>query len=124
MRKTVQVELAQLEYLSTRLIRGGLTFERQKGGDWFAGPGETQLETDRRLLKGRIKPFMVAWKRCASSVSRTKGAGALRGSHGFACWVHQRREIDPVQSIDGIGGLRGGSAVCHAGSDPEAFGGA
>lgn len=51
----LQVELAQLEYLSTRLIRGWTHLERQKGGIGLRGPGETQLETDRRLLKGRIK---------------------------------------------------------------------
>ncbi len=51
----LQVELAQLEYLSTRLIRGWTHLERQKGGIGLRGPGETQLETDRRLLRGRIK---------------------------------------------------------------------
>lgn len=51
----LQVELAQLEYLSTRLIRGWTHLERQKGGIGLRGPGETQLETDRRLLRKRIK---------------------------------------------------------------------
>ncbi|MWJ26890.1 GTPase HflX [Halomonas sp. ZH2S] len=51
----LQVELAQLEYLSTRLIRGWTHLERQKGGIGLRGPGETQLETDRRLLRERIK---------------------------------------------------------------------
>ncbi|PID44440.1 MAG: GTPase HflX [Proteobacteria bacterium] len=51
----LQVELAQLEYLSTRLIRGWTHLERQKGGIGLRGPGETQLETDRRLLGARIK---------------------------------------------------------------------
>lgn len=51
----LQVELAQLEYMSTRLIRGWTHLERQKGGIGLRGPGETQLETDRRLLRGRIK---------------------------------------------------------------------
>ena len=51
----LQVELAQLEYISTRLIRGWTHLERQKGGIGLRGPGETQLETDRRLLRGRIK---------------------------------------------------------------------
>lgn len=51
----LQVELAQLEHLSTRLIRGWTHLERQKGGIGLRGPGETQLETDRRLLRGRIK---------------------------------------------------------------------
>jgi len=51
----IQVELAQLEHLSTRLVRGWTHLERQKGGIGLCGPGETQLETDRRLLNQRIK---------------------------------------------------------------------
>ena len=51
----LQVELAQLRHLSTRLVRGWTHLERQKGGIGLRGPGETQLETDRRLLGKRIK---------------------------------------------------------------------
>jgi GTP-binding protein HflX len=51
----LQVELAQLEHLSTRLVRGWTHLERQKGGIGLRGPGETQLETDRRLVAKRIK---------------------------------------------------------------------
>jgi len=51
----LQVELAQLNHLSTRLIRGWTHLERQKGGIGLRGPGETQLETDRRLIGNRIK---------------------------------------------------------------------
>lgn len=51
----VQVELAQLQHLATRLIRGWTHLERQKGGIGLRGPGETQLETDRRLLGVRVK---------------------------------------------------------------------
>lgn len=51
----LQVELAQLQHLSTRLVRGWTHLERQKGGIGLRGPGETQLETDRRLLRHRIK---------------------------------------------------------------------
>ena len=51
----LQVELAQLQHLSTRLIRGWTHLERQKGGIGLRGPGETQLETDRRLLGIRVK---------------------------------------------------------------------
>ncbi|GAB3013851.1 ribosome rescue GTPase HflX [Bowmanella dokdonensis] len=50
----LQVELAQLKHISTRLIRGWTHLERQKGGIGLRGPGETQLETDRRLLRARI----------------------------------------------------------------------
>ena len=51
----LQVELAQLKHMSTRLVRGWTHLERQKGGIGLRGPGETQLETDRRLLGHRIK---------------------------------------------------------------------
>lgn len=51
----LQVELAQLEHLSTRLVRGWTHLERQKGGIGLRGPGETQLEVDRRLVRERIK---------------------------------------------------------------------
>jgi len=51
----LQVELAQLDHLSTRLVRGWTHLERQKGGIGLRGPGETQLETDRRLLRVRIR---------------------------------------------------------------------
>ncbi len=51
----LQVELAQLRHLSTRLVRGWTHLERQKGGIGLRGPGETQLETDRRLIWNRIR---------------------------------------------------------------------
>ena len=55
----IQVELAQLEHLSTKLVRGWTHLERQKGGIGLRGPGETQLETDRRLLNQRIKHLKI-----------------------------------------------------------------
>ena len=54
----LQVELAQLKHISTRLVRGWTHLERQKGGIGLRGPGETQLETDRRLIRGRIKNIL------------------------------------------------------------------
>lgn len=51
----LQVELAQLKHLATRLVRGWTHLERQRGGIGLRGPGETQLETDRRLIRHRIK---------------------------------------------------------------------
>lgn len=54
----LQVELAQLRHLSTRLVRGWTHLERQKGGIGLRGPGETQLETDRRLLRERISTIL------------------------------------------------------------------
>ncbi|MBT1449978.1 GTPase HflX [Glaciecola sp. XM2] len=59
----LQVELAQLRHISTRLIRGWTHLERQKGGIGLRGPGETQLETDRRLLRGRIKAILKRLER-------------------------------------------------------------
>jgi len=50
----LQVELAQLDYLSSRLVGSGISLDSQKGGIGLRGPGETQLETDRRLLRLRI----------------------------------------------------------------------
>ena len=51
----LQVELAQLEHLATRLVRGWTHLERQRGGIGLRGPGETQLEVDRRLIRERVK---------------------------------------------------------------------
>jgi GTP-binding protein HflX len=73
----LQVELAQLKHLSTRLVRGWTHLERQKGGIGLRGPGETQLETDRRLLAKRIKYLnnrlsKVARQREQSRQARTK----------------------------------------------------
>ena len=73
----LQVELAQLTHLSTRLIRGWSHLERQKGGIGLRGPGETQLETDRRLINVRIKSInkrllQVRGRRREGSKSRKK----------------------------------------------------
>src|SRR5450830_55560 len=62
----LQVELAQLEHLSTRLVRGWTHLERQKGGIGLRGPGETQLETDRQLLAKRVKLLKDKLARLAS----------------------------------------------------------
>ncbi|MEO3679272.1 ribosome rescue GTPase HflX [Rheinheimera fenheensis] len=55
----LQVELAQLKHLSSRLVRGWDSLDRQKGGIGLRGPGETQLETDRRLLRERVKALQA-----------------------------------------------------------------
>lgn len=59
----LQVELAQLQHMATRLVRGWTHLERQKGGIGLRGPGETQLETDRRLLRARIKSITARLER-------------------------------------------------------------
>ena len=75
----LQVELAQLNHLSTRLVRGWTHLERQKGGIGLRGPGEKQLETDRRLLGVRIKSIKSRLKkievqRSVNRKSRMKSA--------------------------------------------------
>ncbi|HQQ62557.1 MAG TPA: GTPase HflX [Pseudomonadales bacterium] len=62
----LQVELAQLKHMSTRLVRGWTHLERQKGGIGMRGPGETQLETDRRLLRVRIKSILAKLEKVRS----------------------------------------------------------
>ncbi len=66
----LQVELAQLKHLATRLVRGWTHLERQKGGIGLRGPGETQLETDRRLIANRIR-----------TLSRAAGEAAAPARH-------------------------------------------
>src|SRR5476651_589492 len=61
----LQVELAQLKHLSTRLVRGWTHLERQKGGIGLRGPGETQLETDRRLIAKRIRTLKARLEKLA-----------------------------------------------------------
>lgn len=75
----LQVELAQLQYLSTRLVRGWTHLERQKGGIGLRGPGETQLETDRRLIRQRIQLILsrlakVEKQRAQNRQSRAKAS--------------------------------------------------
>ncbi|WP_455924681.1 ribosome rescue GTPase HflX [Pseudomonas putida] len=62
----LQVELAQLEHMSTRLVRGWTHLERQKGGIGMRGPGETQLETDRRLLRVRLRQIKARLEKVRS----------------------------------------------------------
>ena len=70
----LQVELAQLNHLSTRLVRGWTHLERQKGGIGLRGPGETQLETDRRLLQVRVTQL----KNKLEKVRQTRAQGRAR----------------------------------------------
>jgi GTP-binding protein HflX len=77
----LQVELAQLAHLSTRLVGGWTHLERQKGGIGLRGPGETQLETDRRLIGKRVKLLKERLKRVAVSrgvQSRTRKRSRVR----------------------------------------------
>jgi len=68
----LQVELAQLRHLSTRLVRGWTHLERQKGGIGLRGPGETQLETDRRLIGQRIRSLNARLDRVVTQRETTR----------------------------------------------------
>jgi GTP-binding protein HflX len=84
----LQVELAQLQHLSTRLVRGWTHLERQKGGIGLRGPGETQLETDRRLIGQRIRQLgskldKVAQQRNQSRRQRKRSGAPLLALVGY-----------------------------------------
>lgn len=70
----LQVELAQLNHMATRLVRGWTHLERQKGGVGLRGPGETQLETDRRLLRARVKSINKRLERVRSQRNQGRRA--------------------------------------------------
>jgi GTP-binding protein HflX len=77
----LQVELAQLKHLSTRLVGGWTHLERQKGGIGLRGPGETQLETDRRLIARRVKLLDDRLRRVAvqrATQGRTRARASVR----------------------------------------------
>jgi GTP-binding protein HflX len=78
----LQVELAQLRHLSTRLIRGWTHLERQKGGIGMRGPGETQLETDRRLLSDRIG--LIKQRLAKVEKQQEQGRSARKKSETFS----------------------------------------
>lgn len=82
----LQVELAQLRHLATRLIRGWTHLERQKGGIGLRGPGETQLETDRRLLRARISTI----KSRLSKVEKQRDQGRR---------ARQRNEVPTISLV-------------------------
>jgi GTP-binding protein HflX len=69
----LQVELAQLKHLSTRLVRGWTHLERQKGGIGLRGPGETQLETDRRLIGDRIRQIQSRLEKVEKQRHQSRG---------------------------------------------------
>ncbi len=91
----LQVELAQMEHLSTRLVRGWTHLERQKGGIGMRGPGESQLETDRRLIGIRIRSLHERLER-VSRQRRTSG---------------QKRRKDEVPTVTLVGYTNAGKST-------------
>jgi GTP-binding protein HflX len=91
----LQVELAQLSHLATRLVRGWTHLERQKGGIGLRGPGETQLETDRRLIAKRIRTLRSRLEKLA----RQRETGR-----------HVRREV-PVPTVALVGYTNAGKST-------------
>jgi GTPase len=91
----LQVELAQLSHLATRLVRGWTHLERQKGGIGLRGPGETQLETDRRLIAKRIRTLRGRLEKLA----RQRDTGR-----------HVRREV-PVPTVALVGYTNAGKST-------------
>jgi len=91
----LQVELAQLKHLSTRLVRGWTHLERQKGGIGLRGPGETQLETDRRLIGKRIRTLEGR----LAKLQRQRDTGR-----------HVRREV-PVPTVALVGYTNAGKST-------------
>ncbi len=84
----LQVELAQLRHLATRLVRGWTHLERQKGGIGLRGPGETQLETDKRLIAQRIRQIQkrlekVEQQRNQGRIARKKAYAPIVGLVGY-----------------------------------------
>jgi GTP-binding protein HflX len=91
----LQVELAQLSHLSTRLVRGWTHLERQKGGIGLRGPGETQLETDRRLIAKRIRTLKARLEKLARQRDTSR---------------HVRREV-PVPTVALVGYTNAGKST-------------
>ncbi len=91
----LQVELAQLSHLATRLVRGWTHLERQKGGIGLRGPGETQLETDRRLIAKRIRTLKSRLDKLARQRDTSR---------------HVRREV-PVPTVALVGYTNAGKST-------------
>jgi GTPase len=91
----LQVELAQLSHLASRLVRGWTHLERQKGGIGMRGPGETQLETDRRLIAKRIRTLKLRLEKLASQRDTSR---------------HVRREV-PVPTVALVGYTNAGKST-------------
>lgn len=92
----LQVELAQLKHLSSRLVRGWTHLERQKGGIGLRGPGESQLETDRRLLRIRMGQLQDQLEKVRQTRLQGRAARQKVGAHHFLGGLYQRGKIKLV----------------------------
>ena len=88
----LQVELAQLKHLSTRLVRRKTGLDQQKGAVGLRGPGETQLETDRRLIKVRIARCKIVWPKSKNNAIKIAKPDKKRISLPFLWLVIPMRE--------------------------------
>jgi GTP-binding protein HflX (EC 3.1.5.-) len=97
-----QVELAQYQYLLPRLTRMWTHLERQKGGIGMRGPGETQIETDRRIILDKISKLKEQLVRIDKQMMVQR---QNRGKNGESCAgrLHQRRQIDDYEHDKQIG---------------------
>jgi len=100
MRDACKVELAALDYQRGRLVRSWTHLERQRGGFGFlGGPGESQIEIDRRLIGERIVRIKRDLEAVEAPRARSIAPDARRhGCDGGAGGLHQRRQVDTVQS--------------------------
>ena len=112
----IQVELAQLEYQLPRLTRLWTHLSRTGGGIGTRGPGETQLETDRRVIRQKIRKTRERVEEVrAPPGDRRSGSGPAPSAHSRHSRVHQRREVDTSQCA---GGRRGGLGRGQTVRDP------
>ena len=92
----LQVELAQLKHLSTRLIRGFTgNLEQQKGGIGLRGPGESQLETDRRLIRYALPSSRKNWSRFSKPVCKAAPRVKKQRFQPFHWWDIPMQENQP-----------------------------
>ena len=110
----LQVELAQLQHLATRLTRMWSHLERQRGGIGMRGPGESQLEMDRRMIGAKVVLRERLDKVERQRVTQRRPSPGARAV-GVAGGLYQRRQVHAVQCTDSRRQLRGRPAVRHAG---------
>ncbi len=109
----LQVELAQLQYMLPRLTRMWTHLSRIRGGIGLRGPGETQLETDRRMIRKKISLLGEKLQDVARH-RETIRSGTECAAVGCARWLHQRGQVEhPPRTLRRARDLRRGQALCH-----------